>query len=173
MLDSFYRQLFRPQEVAPSLDVAALIAGVILLVMTFNAGANLQLSASALSFLLVLFTLGGFLGIFWFTAALLTLMSLGGRPCEFQVLLRAVLIGLWPLMFSGVALAAQRGIPLLGALFSLVVLLGTFVTLARSLAQVQSVSLGQAFLMILVTLTLSVFAIGGVVVWPLMLLLGL
>ena len=58
MLDAFYRQLFRPStDEPPSIEVSLLIAGLTLLVMTLNASSRLQLSPSALSPVLVLFTL--------------------------------------------------------------------------------------------------------------------
>ncbi|MEM9137986.1 MAG: hypothetical protein AAGB01_11660 [Cyanobacteria bacterium P01_F01_bin.42] len=173
MLDLLYRQLFHPLEAPPSRDVAALVLGVLLLVMTFNAAASFQLPASALSPVLIVFAIGGFLGLFWFSAALFTLSSLFGGECEFQALLPAVLVGLWPLIFSGAAISAQRDMPMLGALFSLAILLGTFITLSRSLAAVQDVRPLNALILILVAMSLSVLAAAGVVLWPLMLLVGL
>lgn len=173
MLDAFYRQLFRADDTPPSSELSALIAGLVVLVMTLNAGSTLQLSASALSPFLVLFACGGALGLFWFAAALFTLTSLFGGERDFQTVLRALLVGLWPLIFSGVALSAQQVSSALGALLSLAVTIGALITLARSLAMAQSMNLWLSLLLIVMTLALSVLAIGGLFVWPLMLLVGL
>ena len=173
MLDAFYRQLFRADDATPSLEVSALIAGLVVLVMTLNAASSLQLPASALSPLLILFTVGGALGLFWLAAALFTLTSLFGGESDFQTLFQAVLAGLWPLIFSSVALSIQHVSMALGALLSLAVTIGTLIALARSLAKAQSMSVWLALIFILVVLTLSVLAIGGLFVWPFMLLVGL
>ena len=173
MLDTLYRQLFRPGEAPPSLDIAGLIGGVLLLVMTFNAAANLQLSASGLSPLLIIFTIGGFLGFFWFAAALYTLSTVMGTNSNFQSLLPSILVGLWPLIFSGAALSMQKNIAPLGGLFSLGLIIGTVFTLSRSIAASQAMGQGRALVIILIALLLSAAALVGIVVWPLMLLLGL
>ena len=160
MLDAFYRQIFRPSEdESPSIEVSLLIAGLTLLVMTLNASSRLQLPAGAISLLLILFALGGVLGLFWFTAALYALTSLLRRDDDFQMLLLAVLSGLWPLMFSGAALSAQRLSAGFGALFSIAVTLGTVVTLTRSLARVQSFRPWQSFLFLIVAMLLSMGAV--------------
>ena len=174
MLDAFYRQLFSPsEEDPPSLEVVVLIAGLILLVMTFNAASRLQVSASGLSGLFILFTLGGMLGVFWFTAAIYAISSCWGQSSDFPRLIRAVVAGLWPLIFSGAALSAQ-GISMgLGAPFSLLVTLGTILTLTRSLAAVQSCLLWQSLLCVFGALMFSVFSLFGVLVWPLMVFVGL
>ena len=174
MLDSFYRQLFRPsQEDPPALEVSLLIGGLILLVMTFNAASRLHLSASGLSPMLIVFAMGGALGIFWFTAAIYALTSCFGVKSDFQILLRAVVSGLWPLIFSGAALSAQGVSLALGAPFSLLVTLGTILTLTRSLAAVQSLLLWQSLFCLLGALVFAALSLAGLIVWPMMLFLGL
>jgi hypothetical protein len=173
MLDAFYRQLFRADETPPSSAVATLIAGLVVLVMTLNAGSRLQLPTSALSPFLVLFLLGGALGLFWFAAALFALTSLWGGTSHFFTLLRSILVGLWPLIFSGVALSIQSVSLALGALFSLTVAIGVLFTLSRSLAVAQSINQWLALISILVVVALSGLAILGLFLWPLMILVGL
>ena len=174
MLDAFYRQLFRPSEAEPpSLELSLLIAGLTLLVMTFNACSRLQLSSGALSPIFVLFALGGIVGIFWFTAAIYALTSFFGGQANYQTLLQAILVGLWPLLFSGAALSAQRLSMGFGAIFSIAVTVGTFVTLTRSLSTVQSFNPWKSFFLLIGAMILSVGATAGVVVWPIMAFLGL
>jgi hypothetical protein len=160
MLDAFYRQLFRADETPPSSAVAALIAGLVVLVMTLNAGSRLQLPPGAL-------------GFFWFAAALFALTSLWGGTSNFFTLLRSTLVGLWPLIFSGVALSIQSVSLALGALFSLAVTIGVLFTLSRSLAVAQSINHWLALISILVVVALSGLAIFGLFLWPMMLLVGL
>ncbi|MCM1981396.1 hypothetical protein [Lyngbya confervoides] len=173
MLETFYRQLFQPQEAPPSLPGALLIGGLVLLVITLNAGGSLRMGSQGLLLLFILFGLASLLGLFWLSASLGMLLRLLGETPDPGQLWVGIVTGLWPLLLSGCALAMQRWTPALGGLWSAVIALGTLATLTLAIAQTQTIPRLKVLVAITAALGLSLASLGGLIVWPIMLFWGL
>ena len=96
---------------------------------------------------------------------------LGGQG-DGRATLEGIARGLWPLLFTGLAIAAANWSILLGQLFSSAVTLGVFITLIIAIRQVHRFSWLKASLCLILTLILSGLALSGLFLWPLMIILG-
>ena len=173
MLDAFYSQLFRPLDYRPSEQTSLLIAGLVLVIMSLNAAGALHAGPTGMLLFLFLFCLGGAVGFFWLSAAVILLASLFGGTSQSRAVLYALMGALWPLMFSGAVIAFQRWDVNLAALLSMVMVLGTLASLVHTIHRVYDLDIGVSFTCLFLSLGLTVISIFGLLVWPLMLFLGL
>lgn len=173
MLDSLYTNLFRPAQARPSAQVSLLIGWLAVLILTLNAAGAIQLGTGGVVILLVAFMAGGLLGLFWLAAAANLLAQLLGGQGQGRSTLSAIAQGLWPLLLTGPAIAAAHWSTVLGSLFSFLVVLATYFTLTAAIRQVHQLDWLKSALCLAITLVLSVFALGGLFLWPLMIFLGM
>ncbi len=172
MLDTLYASFFRPAQVRTPL-VAALITGsLVILVLALNAAGALSLGSGGVILFVILFAIGALLGWFWFSAALHLVASLlGGHGSGAATLMGVVRSG-WPLLLSGPAIAAARWSAPLASLLSFAVTALTLVMLTLSLEQVHQFGRFKAILCVGVALAFSMYSLLGLILWPLMTLLG-
>lgn len=176
MLDALFSNFFGPQPTRNNQPVAVLVGFVLLIILALNAAGKAGLGIPGVIIFFLLFLVAGLLGWFWLSAALHFFAQLLGGQGTAQDSVRAVMLGLWPLMISGPAIAASRWPSMmgqfLGLLLGLVVLIGTLTALTRSLSQVHQLDWQKALLAVGLTLVTSLLAWLGLILWPLMLILG-
>lgn len=173
MLDSIYGTIFKPAQVRTTTSAAIAIGLLSVLILAFNAAGSANLGAGGIISFTGLFLFAGVLGWYWFSASVHLLVQLLGGQGNITATLRATAQGLWPLLFTAPAIAAARWSTLFGALFSLAISIGVFVTLTATLSQVHQLSWLKTLLSIAITLALSFLALSGLILWPLMILLGM
>lgn len=177
MLDTLFATFFGSQSSRNPQPVAVLIGFVLLSILALNAAGKVGAGIAGVIIFFLLFWVAGLLGWLWLAAALNFSAQLLGGQGTAQDSLRAVMLGVWPLMISGPAIAASQwpGIlgQFLGLLLGLVVLIGTLMSLTRSLSQVHQLHWGRALLAVTLTAVTSLLAWLGLILWPLMLVLGL
>ncbi|NCJ07780.1 hypothetical protein GS597_14930 [Synechococcales cyanobacterium C] len=172
MLDTLYTSFFRPTQVRAPLVSALIIASLVILVMALNAAGALSLGSGGVILFAILFAIGGLLGWFWLSAALHLVASVLGGHGSGAATLMAVARSLWPLLLSGPAIAAAQWSASLASLLSLAVTALTLVMLILSLEQVHQFGRLKALLCLGVALALSMYSLLGLILWPLMTLLG-
>lgn len=176
MLDALFTSFFGPQPSRSHQPVAVLIGFVLLSILALNAAGKAGLGIAGLIVFFLLFLIAGLLGWLWLSAALNFFAQLLGGQGSAQNTLRSVMLGLWPLMISGPAIAASRWPnswgQFLGLLLGLVVIIGTISTLTRSLCHAHQLHWQKALLTVVLTLVISLLAWLGLILWPLMLVLG-
>lgn len=177
MLDTLFTTFFGPHPSRGQQSVTILIGFALLSILALNAAGKAGTGIAGVIIFFLLFLVGGLLGWLWFSAALHFIAQLLGGQGSAQESLQAVMQGLWPLMISGPAIAASRWPSILGQflglLLGLIVVIGTVITLARSLSQVHQLRWPKALLIVVLTLVSSLLAWLGLILWPLMMLFGL
>jgi Yip1 domain len=173
MLEAFYATVFRPQESRVSTPAALLIGPIAILILTFNAAGAFGAGAGGLIALLFCFSFAALVGVFWLSAAVYLLARWVGGQGTVPATLAAVTQGLWPLIFTGPAIAAAQWSSGLGALFSAVIALGTYVTLILAISQAHQISWPRGLVCVAITLMLSFAALFGLLLWPLMVFAGM
>lgn len=177
MLDALFTTFFGSQSSRNTQSVSILIGFVLLSILSLNAAGKVGAGIGGVIIFFLLFLVAGLLGGLWLAAAFNFFAQLLGGQGTAQDSLRAVLLGLWPLMVSGPAIAASQwpGIAgqFLGLLLGLVVLIGTLITLTRSIGQAHQLKWGKALLTVTLTAVSSMLAWLGLILWPLVLVLGL
>ncbi len=149
------------------------IVGPLFVILALNAAGQLHLGLLGLASLIFIFMLLGWAGCYWYMASIHFLTEVMGiEPRRSQPWL-ASLQGLWPLIFLGPAMSAQRTWPALGLLITLMILGFTGATLLIALRQAYRISWPQSVLCIGISGILSGLALLGVVGWPSMVFLGM
>lgn len=173
VLNAFYATLFKPGDSRyRQTMVGPLIGVLVVLILAFNAAGRLHVGAVGLVLVFLLFLGAGLLGLFWFTAALMLSTRLfEGQGTGLQTA-EAISRGVWPLVLSGVAIATTPISRTLATLFSLGLILGTFITLSGSVRQLHQLTWLQTVACLFLTLVASWLSLLGLVIWPLMVLLG-
>ena len=172
MLDSVYTAIFRPFEIRFPRKAAVAIASLIILVLALNAAGTTNSGVGGVVGFALLFLFAGTLGWYWLAASVNLIAQLFGGRGNGRETLGGMAWGLWPLLFTGVAIAANNWSIVLGQLLYLIIILGTFVTLAIAIRYVHELSWLETSLCLGITLILSVLALSGLLLWPLMIVLG-
>ena len=172
MLDSVYAAFFRPHEIRFPTRTAVAIGLLVILVLALNAAGKANLGLGSIIGLALLFLFAGVLGWYWLAASVNLIAQLLGGQGDGRATLEGIVCGLWPLLFTGVAVTAANWSIILGQLFSSAVTLGVFVTLIIAIRQVHRFSWLKASLCLIITLILSGLALSGLFLWPLMIILG-
>jgi hypothetical protein len=173
MLDAFYATIFCPQESRSSVPVALLIGLLAILVLSLNAAGALRTGAGGLIALLFTFSFAAIVGCFWLSAAVHLLARWLGGQGTVPATIGAIVQGLWPLIFTGAAIAAGKWAGWIETLFSAVITLGTYITLTLSISQAHQLSWSRGLICIVITLTLSFCALFGLLIWPLIIFVGM
>jgi hypothetical protein len=173
MLESLYATIFRPSEVRVSAPAAIAIGLLIALILALNAAGTTNLGAAGIIGFTLLFCFAGVLGWYWLTASVHFLAQLLGGQGSVQGTMKAVAQGLWPLLLTGPAIAAAQWSERLGELFSFGISVGVFVTLVAKVRHTHQLNWLSAILCLAITLTLSFLALSGLILWPLMIILGM
>lgn len=174
MLDTLYSTLFSPtqsREGTPTLATGGvwLLIG---LVLAFNAADVIGLGSKGVLALAVAFILAGLIGGYWLAASLSLLAHLMGGRGSVQATLSAIAESLWPLLLTAPAIAIKAWLPALGEVLSLGIALWVLLILIREIRRVHRLSWGRAILCFVLTVGLAVLAPLGLVLWPLMIILG-
>ena len=172
MLESIYVTMFRPGQSRETNLAGIVIALLAILVMTLNVAGRIHLGAVGVALLYIVFLLAGCLGWYWLSVSVYFIAQLLGGRGQGITTFQAIARGLWPLLLTGPAIAAAHWSQTLGSLFSLGVTMGLALTLTAAIRQAHQLRWLQAFLCLLISANLSFLAIGGLVLWPLMLFLG-
>jgi hypothetical protein len=174
MLSAFYSAIFRPTERrTPDNQVAWLIGGLVILILAFNAAGAIGAGTLGLLTLVLVFAFAGLLGLYWLSASVhLLAIAMGGHG-TIQATVGAIVQGLWPLLLTGPAIAAMDWSVRFGQLFSIAVSLGVYVTLVIAIQRAHHLGWLQAFLCLAITLAVSVLALTGLILWPLMVFWGM
>jgi hypothetical protein len=173
VLDSIYAAIFRPTaDIRFSTQASIAIGLLAILVLALNAAGRVNAGVGGAIGFLLLFFFGGLLGWYWLSASINLLAQLLGGQGDGRATLESVARGLWPILLTAPAIAASDWSNLLGALFSLAVILGTFITLTIAIRHAQQLSLLSAIVCLAITLVLSGLALSGLILWPLMIGLG-
>jgi hypothetical protein len=171
MLNPF-NALFNPENQRHDLSAALWMVNLPIVVLALNAAGQIHTGLLGLVGLTVLFMLLGWAGCYWYAASvhfLAQFMGVGSRRSQPWL---TSLQGMWPLIFLGPAVSAQRGWPSFGLLFTLVVLGSTISTLLLALRKAYSTNWLQASVCVGMTTFLGSLALLGLIGWPTMLVLG-
>ena len=172
MLDSVYTAIFRPFEIRFPRKAAVAIASLIILVLALNAAGTTNSGVGGVVGFALLFVFAGTLGWYWLAASVNLIAQLFGGQGNGRESLLGMVWGLWPLLFTGVAMAASNWSIILGQLFYWIIILGTLVTSAIAIRYVHKLSWLKTGLCLGITLILSLLALSGLLLWPLMIILG-
>jgi hypothetical protein len=165
--------LFNTDNPRQDRSAALWIVSLPIVILALNAAGQVHAGLFGLVGLTFLFMLLGWAGCYWYAASVHFLAQfMGAEPRRSQPWLTS-LQGLWPLIFLGPSVSAQRGWPSLGLLFTLMVLGSTISTLLFALKRAYSISWTQASLLVGATAFLGSLALLGLVGWPTMLVLGI
>ncbi|MCS6782729.1 MAG: Yip1 family protein [Gloeomargarita sp. SKYBB_i_bin120] len=173
LLEALYNSWFRPELGRPTMPVAVASLGLVCLVLSLNAVAFL--GGTALDWLgwFFLFGLGLALGWFWLSAALHTVALWLGGVGSVADTFAAVAQSLWPLLLTGAANSALNLSPSLGLLFSLAINAGVVVNLVRAVGREHQLPGLRAVVCFGGAIVLVELALLGLILWPLMVLLGM
>jgi hypothetical protein len=149
------------------------------IVLAFNAAGQLHVGILGLIGIILLFLMLGTVGCYWYIVSIHFLGEWFGQTQPQTSPLSATeqpwlsaLQGLWPLILLGPAVSAQRWWPGLGALMTLGILLGSGFTLIVAVRRAYNIPWIQASLCLFLTVILGSLALGGLIGWPVMFLLG-
>lgn len=173
LLEGLYNSWFRPGQGRPSLPVAVASLGLVCLVLSLNAAALTGSTAVGWLGWFFAFGLGLGLGWFWLSAALHTLAQVLGGVGSAADTFGTVAQSLWPLMLTGPANSSLAIAPPLGLLFSLGINGWVVVNLVRGLGRVHRLPGLRALLCFGGAILLVELALLGLVLWPLMVMLGM
>jgi hypothetical protein len=171
MLNPF-AAIFNPENSRQDQLALLWIVNLSMAILALNAAGQVRAGLLGLVGLIVMFMLLGWAGCYWYAASVHFLAQIMGvQPRRSQPWLTS-LQGLWPLIFLGPAMSAQRGWPSFGLLFTLMVFGSTVSALLMSLRRAYNLSWIQASLCVGLTSFLGSLALLGLLGWPTMLLLG-
>ncbi len=171
MLNPFHI-FFNPENPRQDRSATLWMVSLPLFILALNAAGQVRSGLLGLVGLTFLFLLLGWAGCYWYAASIHFLaQSMGVESRRSQPWL-ASLQGLWPLIFLGPAVSAQRGWPSFGLLFTLIVFGSTVSTLLAALKRAYSISWIQASFCVGATAVLGSLALLGLIGWPAMLVLG-
>jgi hypothetical protein len=149
------------------------------IVLAFNAAGQLHVGILGLVGIITLFLLLGTVGCYWY---IVSIHFLGERFSQTQDFLSSprttdqpwltALQGVWPLILLGPAVSAQRWWPSFGILMTFGIIAGSGFTLIAAVRRAYNIHWLQASLCLFLTLTLGSLALGGLIGWPMMFLLG-
>jgi hypothetical protein len=149
------------------------VGGVVFGILALNVAGRLQVGVQGVLILTIVFIFVGFTTFYWLNASL----SLLARIMRSQAVLpdreMEIMNGLWPLILLGPATSLYRWLPLLGSVFTLLILLTTLGTLTQETRQIYQMSLPQAVFSIVTTMILGLLAAAGIFVWPFIFFLGI
>jgi hypothetical protein len=148
-------------------------------VLAFNAAGQLHVGILGLIGIIVLFLLLGTVGCYWY---IVSIHFLGERFSQTQDLISSarttdqpwltVLQGLWPLILLGPAVSAQQWWSSLGILMTFGIIAGSGFTLIAAVRRAYNIHWIQASLCLFLTVIFGSLALGGLIGWPVMFLLG-
>jgi hypothetical protein len=148
-------------------------------VLACNAAGQLHLGILGLIGIILLFLMLGAVGCYWYIVSIHFLGEWFGQTQQSTSPLRATeqpwlttLQGLWPLILLGPAVSAQRWWPSFGGLMTFGILLGSGFTLIMAVRRAYNIRWIQASLCLFLTIILGSLALGGLIGWPAMFLLG-
>lgn len=173
MLDSFYTTFFRPSIARFSAPVAITVGLLIVFVLALNAAGTAGLGIGGAIGFILLFAFAGLLGWFWLSAAINLLAQLLGGRADGSTTMQAIAQGLSPLILTAPAIAASKWSEALGNLFSFAISIVVFVTLVTVIRNAHQLNWLKSFLCLAIALTVSFFALSGLILWPLMIILGM
>jgi hypothetical protein len=149
------------------------------IVLAFNAAGQLHVGILGLIGIILLFLMLGAVGCYWYIVSIHFLGEWFGQTRQSTSPLSTseqpwltTLQGLWPFILLGPAVSAQRWWPGLGALMTLGILFGTGFTLIVAVRRAYNIHWIQASLCLFLTVILGSLALGGLIGWPVMFLLG-
>jgi hypothetical protein len=171
MLNPF-NALFNPENPRQDQSAALWMVSLSIVVLALNAAGQVHAGLLGLVGLTFLFMLLGWAGCYWYAASVHFLALLMGVESRRSQPWLTSLQGLWPFIFLGPAVSAQRGWPSFGVLFTLIILGSTVSTLLLAVRRAYSISWLQASLCVGATAFLGSLALLGLVGWPAMLVLG-
>jgi hypothetical protein len=153
--------------------------------LAFNAAGQLHLGLLGLIGIILLFLMLGTVGCYWY---IVSIHFLGEwfRQTQYSISSSSIspisaathqpwltaLQGLWPLILLGPAVSAQRWWPSLGAFITFGIIFGSGFTLIVAIRRAYDIHWIQASLCLFLTLILGSLALGGLIGWPIMFLLG-
>jgi hypothetical protein len=171
MLNPF-NALFNPENQRYDLSAALWMVNLPIVVLALNAAGQVHTGLLGLVGLTFLFMLLGWAGCYWYAASVHFLAQFMGVASRRSQPWLTSLQGMWPLIFLGPAVSAQRGWPSFGLLFTLVVLGSTISTLLLALRKAYNTNWLQASVCVGMTAFLGSLALLGLIGWPTMLVLG-
>jgi hypothetical protein len=171
MLNPF-AAVFNPESPRQEKQIALWVVGLSMAVLALNAAGQLHVGLVGLVGLVFLFMLLGWAGCYWYAASVHFLTQVMTLECRRPQPWFVSLQGLWPLIFLGPALSAQRVWSSLGVLGTLLVLAGTVSSLLVALHRAYRMSWPQAVMCVGMTVILGSLALLGLIGWPSMLVLG-
>jgi hypothetical protein len=171
MLNPF-KALFNPENPRHDQSAALWMVSLPIIILALNAAGQVHTGLLGLVGLTFLFMLLGWAGCYWYAASVHFLAQFMGVESRRSHPWLTSLQGLWPLIFLGPAVSAQRGWPSVGLLFTFIVLGSTVSTLLVTLKRAYSLSWLQASFCIGATAFLGSLALLGLIGWPTMLVLG-
>jgi hypothetical protein len=158
--------------------------------LAFNAAGQLHLGFLGLIGIILLFLMLGTVGCYWY---IVSIHFLGEwfRQTQYSISSSSIssssispisaathqpwltaLQGLWPLILLGPAVSAQRWWPSLGAFITFGIIFGSGFTLIVAIRRAYDIHWIQASLCLFLTVILGSLALGGLIGWPIMFLLG-
>lgn len=174
MLTALYSSLFNPaRDRDLSYSVALVIGALVVLTLTLNTAGALGLGPAGVLPLLVVYTLAGLAGWFWFTASVNLVAQWFGGQGTGRTTAYVMAQGLLPLIFTAPAIAALNWSESFGALFTLAISISVLVLWGIGIQKIHQISWFEALLTLGITFALTGLALMGLIVWPLMLALGM
>ncbi|MCS7031181.1 MAG: YIP1 family protein [Gloeomargarita sp. SKYG116] len=173
LIEGLYNSWFRSELGRPSMPVAVASLALVCLVLSLNAAAMTESTVTGWLGWFFLFGLGLALGWFWLSAALHTVAQLLGGVGSVTDTFGAVAQSLWPLILTGAANGILRFSPLLGLVFSLAINLWVVVNLVRCVGREHQLPGLRAVLCFGGAIVLAELALLGLILWPLMVILGM
>jgi hypothetical protein len=149
------------------------------IVLACNAAGQLHVGVLGLIGIFLLFLMLGAVGCYWYIVSIHFLGEWFAQTQQSRPPLSATeqpwlttLQGLWPLILLGPAVSAQRWWPSLGAFMTFGILFGSGFTLIVAVRRAYNINWIQASLCLFLTGILGSLALGGLIGWPVMFLLG-
>lgn len=173
MLDSFYTTFFRPSAARFSAPVAIAIGLLIVFVLALNAAGTAGFGIGGAIGFIVLFAFAGLLGWFWLSAAVNLLAQLLGGRADGSTTMQVIAQGLSPLILTAPAIAASKWSDALGNLFSFAISIAVLVTLAIAIRNAHQLTWLKSILTLAISLAVSFLALSGLLLWPVMVILGM
>jgi hypothetical protein len=168
-----FNALFYPDNPRHDRSAALWMVNLPIIILALNAAGQVHTGLLGLVGLTFSFMLLGWAGCYWYAASVHFLAQFMGVESRRSQPWLTSLQGLWPLIFLGPAVSAQRGWPSLGLLFTLFVLGSTVSTLLFALKRAYNIGWAQAGLFVGATAFLGSLALLGLIGWPAMLILGI
>jgi hypothetical protein len=158
--------------------------------LAFNAAGQLHLGFLGLIGIILLFLMLGTVGCYWYIVSIhflgewfrqtqysissssISSSSISSTSAATHQPWLTALQGLWPLILLGPAVSAQRWWPSLGAFMTFGIIFGSGFTLIVAIRRAYDIHWIQASLCLFLTVILGSLALGGLIGWPIMFLLG-